>query len=112
MYLDYFFAFFPKREISVCIEWASILYLYFPVGNLVKWEYWLINPEAQGPEARRPRALLDNIPTPLNFQMGNTCSISHLTSHNKQQISLKTELGNTKKHTVSVLGREEGYTVK
>ena len=53
------------------IEWSG-----------VEWEYWLIKPEAQGPEARGLRALLANIPTPLNFQLGNTGSISHLTSQN------------------------------
>ena len=50
-------------------------------------------------KARGPRALLANIPTPFNFQLGNTGSISHLTSRNRQQISLKTGLGNTKKRT-------------
>ena len=50
-------------------------------------------------KAQGPRALLANIPTPLNFQLGNTDTISHLTSRNNQQISLKTRLGNTKKRT-------------
>ena len=48
---------------------------------------------------RGPRASLANIPTPLNFQLGNTDSISHLNSQNNQQISIKTGLGNTKKRT-------------
>ena len=38
--------------------------------------------KALGPWASGPRALLANIPTPLNFQLGNTGSISHLTSRN------------------------------
>ena len=50
-------------------------------------------------KARGPRALLPNIPTPLNFQLGNTGSIFHLTSRTKHQTSLKTGLGNTKKRT-------------
>ena len=65
----------------------------------MEWEYWLLKPLALGPPALGPWALLANIPTPLNFQLGNTGSISHLTSRNKQQISLKTELGNTKNRT-------------
>ena len=40
---------------------------------------------------------LANIPTPLNFQLGKTGSISHLTGRNKQQVSQKTGPGNTKK---------------
>ena len=51
-------------------------------------------------KARGPRALLAIIPTPLNFQLGNTGSISHLTNRNNQQISLKTGLGNTKKNVL------------
>ena len=55
--------------------------------------------KAQGPRARGPRAkgFLANNPTPLNFQLGNTGSISHLTSRKNQNISLKTGMGNTKK---------------
>ena len=54
----------------------------------MEWEYLLIKPEARG-----PRALLANIPTPLNFQLGNTGSIYHLTSRNNPQLSQKDGLG-------------------
>ena len=74
----------------------------------MEWEYWLIKPEARGPEARGPRALLANIPTPLNFQLGNTGSIYHLTSRNNKQLSLKNGLGNTK----NVLGNTKNRTGK
>ena len=43
----------------------------------MKWEYWLLKPSALGPTALGPHALLANIPTPLNFQLGNTDTILH-----------------------------------
>ena len=42
--------------------------------------------KARGPPG--PRALLASIPSPLNSQLGNTGSISHLTSRNNQLIQL------------------------
>ena len=45
----------------------------------MKWEYWLINPSALGPPALGPQALLDNIPPPLNFQLGNTDTVQYST---------------------------------
>ena len=57
-------------------------------------------------KARGPKAKGFIIPTPLNFQLGNTGSISHLTSQNKQQNSLKTGPGNTK----NVLGNTKNRT--
>ena len=49
--------------------------MYYPFGNSVEWEYCLIKPSALGPLALVPRALLANIPTSLNFQLGNTDTI-------------------------------------
>ena len=68
-------------------------------------------------KASGPRALLANIPTPLNFQLVYTGSIFHLSSWNNQKISLKTGqgntenvLGNTKNHTRLIQVKEEGWT--
>ena len=41
----------------------------------MEWEYWLIKPSARGPEALGPQALLADIPTPLNCQLGNTDTV-------------------------------------
>ena len=45
----------------------------------MEWEYWLIQPSALGPPALGPWALLANIPTPLNFQLGNTDTVQYST---------------------------------
>ena len=51
--------------------------------------------KAQGPQG--PWAVIANIPTSLNLQLGNTDSISHLNILNNKQLSLKME--RVKKHT-------------
>ena len=63
------------------------------VGNTVSvlpsWELsgeGILANKARGPPG--PRALLASIPSPLNSQLGNTGSISHLTSRNNQLIQL------------------------
>ena len=44
----------------------------------MEWVYWLIKPLALEPQVLAPRALIANIPIPLNFQLGNTDTVLYI----------------------------------